>query len=422
MITNKYEIEIEQIRDLSTINLVDLTDDIVSDTNNRLTLIVSYGNKQNIKYNYLDEHFPLLLRKVVELYSKSPNKKDILLIGDYTKKVLGDLENLYKQIDNNKEIPYVQDYPIVENSTQRFNIKIIEGIIKDLSKSLIFLDTDTVGYNYTGVKGFKDRYSITYQKNNKEYFIPISINKDAKNYKFKVGAIAKNVFNINGNIVFYDKSVIASWIDNSSKLKGNISYSLDPLKEQNIVKFEENIVGMQKKETTFSTKDNDLIKLYSSLYDINISKLNKCSENIYISESENIKDNTSIIQNGYFYIDKEVVNIKLKTKRNLKYDDHYSFFLENEDIDIILREVNIDDKKYILEQINYLPTRSTGEYKYFFQNKYNYKLYEINNEGSLNKGFEIKNIINIDNTINSVDDLNNILKSHTKGVKKYGVI
>ena len=55
MITNKYEIEIEQIRDLSTINLVDLTDDIVSDTNNRLTLIVSYGNKQNIKYNYLDE-------------------------------------------------------------------------------------------------------------------------------------------------------------------------------------------------------------------------------------------------------------------------------------------------------------------------------------------------------------------------------
>lgn len=422
MITDKQIIEIEQIRDLKSINLVNLADDMVSDTD-RLTLIVAYGDGQNIKYNYLDAYFPALLRKVIELYIAAPNKKDIYLIGQ-TNKYIRELVDLYSQSDKEqKEIPYVQDYPIVENATQRFQIRSIEGIINDLAKSLIFLDANTNGYMYSGIDGFKNRYHINYIKNNDEYHIPIAISKEGRNYKFKVSSIGNFVYDILGTINFYDRIVAVSWDDKESTLRGNITYSVDPYEEQHIIKYLNDVIAMNKKQTVLSDDSKKLIETYQNLYNITIPVLNRCSDNVFLGEHKVKNNNTVTTQNAYFYIDRDIVNIKLKTKNNLEGEDSISsFFVEIEDIDIILREIELDSKKYILEQKNYLPTRSTGEYKYFLEDKYSYKLYEIGKNDSVSSNFTVLNTIDINKPISCFEDLKEIVETEKKGVKTYGTI
>ena len=422
MITDKQIIEIEQIRDLKSINLVNLADDMASDTD-RLTLIVAYGDGQNIKYNYLDAYFPALLRKVIELYMAAPNKNEIYLIGQ-TNKYIRELVDLYKQSDiERKEIPYVQDYPIVENATQRFQIRNIESILKDLAKSLIFLDANTNGYTYSGIKGFKNRYHINYIKNNEECHIPIAIRQEGRNDKFQVSSVGEFIYDIHGTIHFYDKLVSTSWKDSESTLEGNITYSIDPFQEQHIVKYLGKVIAMNKKQAPLTEENKNLIATYQNLYGIQIPTLNRCSENIFLGECKTKQKNTVTTQNAYFNIDGDVVNIKLKTKNNLEGEDSISsFFVETEDIDIVLREIEVDNKKYILEQKNYLPTRSTGEYKYFLENKYSYKLYEIGNEESISTHFTVKNTIDVNQAISSLEDVKEIVSEQKKGAKTYGTI
>lgn len=418
MITNQKEIEIEQIHDLKTINLVDLTDEVFAD-GHCLLLEVTYGKNEGIKYNYTEEYFPLLLSKLVELYVSSPDKNKILLIGDHTRKVFKDLEVLYQTTKiNNNEIPFIQNYPIIENATKRFDIDIIKNVVTDLGKSLLFLESSTNECEITNIIGVKNRWIINYSDNGINKDLPIYIFKNGKNYNFKVNMIGDSLFNIDGNINFYDDTISTSWIDKNTGVEGKIDYSLNNLNQQNIIKYNGKVVGLEKNNIQNQEEDQKLLYFYMSLYHFKINNYNKGGNHLYFGLSKTEENNYYITQNSIININDAVANIKIKTKRNIKYDDTCSFFFENEDLDIVLREVVIDDKKYILEQINYLPTRSTGKYKYFYENKYNYKLYEINDFESLKTGFTIKNEINIEQEITSLEDVEGLIK----GGKTHGTI
>lgn len=418
MITNQKEIEIEQIHDLKTINLVDLVDDVFTD-GHCLLLEVTYGKDETIKYNYTDEYFHLLLDKLIELYTTSTNKDKILLVGENTKKIFKDLENLYQLNKiNNNEIPFIQNYPIIENSTKRFDIDIIRNIVNDLGNSLLFLESSTNQCEITNIEGIKNKWIINYSDNGINKFLPIYIYKNGKNYKFRVNMIGNSLFDIDGNINFYDDTISTSWKDNNTGIEGKIDYSLNNLNQQNIIKYNNKIVGLQKNNLQNQESDQKLLYFYMSLYNFKINNYNKGCDNLYFGLSQKDENNYYITQNSTININDDLANIKIKTKKNIKYNENCSFFFENEDLDIILRTFEYNDKKYVLEQINYLPTQSTGEYKYFYENKYNYKLYEINKDENLKTGFTINKTYEINNAITSLSDVYQIIE----GVKKYGLI
>ena len=404
------EVQISEIKNLNLIYIF-TTDNILRGKSEKyIGIKIVYDDNRTISLDYKDKYFEKFIKRIIERYNKEKSSRNIILLGDLTKKIINDksFESLGKE--NTHKTVGISIFNTNNYELKKYEVYLIETLknILKIAKGYEVIEIDKIdGYN----NKFVVYYSVGTVK--LEMHIILSF-KDENHIDFRINHIDGINLNITGSIENNINNVLIKWSSKTTKLNGKTLYNaMYGLTEKTINSDIQTIYHSENSETVLK-EDIELISFYLKLFNIPILKnIIKTDDNNYIlGENEIIND----IDEDIFYknngiqisIKENLVIIRYQVTNELsKYNNKINVTLSKNLTEFILTKMVFDKESYVLVE-----QKNTNE----FGTSYNYNVYKTENF-DLTKPFETKNMLNIDTDVSSIDDIKRYIKKK-EGEKK----
>ena len=402
---NLIEAQIAEIKNLNLIYIF-TTDSILKDKMNEYVgAKIVYDKDKVLSLDYKNKHFELFLKKVLERYNKEKDKRNIILLGDLTKKIVQD--SFFTIVEKEKEV--VQSTGILVNAKKN-QVKCFEKYLKQVLKMILKTIKKYEVVSIDKIDGFNYKYVVDYSVANikKQLNMLIFVKEDG-NIDFRISNIDGTNVNINGTIEDSFYNIKTNWYEENDNLKGSIIYnSKEQLIEEKLYKGDTLVINRETSDTLL-TEDELLISFYLKLF--NLKELNnvmKIDDNCYFLSNSNLlkNDEEGVIYKNESYlisIFEDEVILKQNQKVGIsKYNNQVRVLLDDILNEYTLKKLVIDDKCYILIE---------NKYKKNDIRKYSYNVLEIKDNKSFLEMFNIENRFEIDEELKTFDGVKRYIKN-----------
>lgn len=401
------EAKIAEIKNLNLIYIF-TTDSILKNNSEKyIGAKIVYNKDQVLTLDYKSTHFSKFIQKILSRYNKEKSKRNIILLGDLTKKLVQD--SFFTIVGEKKE--FKQTSGIFVNNKKN-QVKLYE---KYLEKTLQVILKGLYNYDYVKVKkidGFNYKYVVTYNCPIERQLHMLIFIKEDGNLDFRISNIDKNNVNINGTIIDKFNSIEINWYESNQNLKGNVTFNTnDKLITEKVYK-ENKPYYFKESEDTLLEEDEEIINFYTELFGIkklsNVMKIADCTyllsdANVLLEKEEGIFYNNTQVQISLL---EEDVIIKEKIKNGIsKYNDEIKIALDEKINEFTLKQLEIDGKFYMLIQKRTKKNNS---------NIYSYEVLKLDGEKNIFIPFEIEDRYEIEKELKSFE----FAKQYIKGGKR----
>lgn len=401
-----------QISEIKNLNVIYIftTDSILKNNSEKYVgAKVVYDKDKTFSLDYKSEYFSDFIKRILSRYNKEKDKRNIVLLGDLTKKLVNDSPFDVEEEKTN----FIQPTSILVNSKKN-DVKRYEQYIKKVLKTIFKVIKNYDIVSIDSIDGFNYKYVVKYSigKIKKQMHMLIFVNDN--NLDFRITSIENELVNINGTIEEDLTQVKISWNDDVKKLNGYITYnSKENTLEEKLYEDVDPIISKESNDTLLD-EDENIIKFYLNL--CNLEKLKnvmKIDDNSYLLSDERVlgEDDSSIFYKGLscsLNIYNDQVIIRYREKNGIsKYKDQIKVVLDEEINEFILKKIFIEDKYYILIEKR---TTKNGN------NSYTYNFIKLDNDIELFNPFEVKDRCEINQELRTFDMAKQYIKNN-KGEK-----
>lgn len=409
--------KISQLKDLKAVFFYCLDKDLKKINNTDLLgLKIVYGEDNNLNLDYSSPHFKEFVLKVLEVYNEEKDTNNIILLNDLTEKLLANAE-IEKMVEtDNKNKAFYQSRPILELTNRNNDLAVAKDYVRDIIKNLKPLFFEEEKIDFGEIKGYQNRYFLTYETDLGEGLIPFILYKSAKDFYFKISGIKKTSVTIEGKISIDSGSVSISWNIDKTNFLGQEIFKFNGLHERSIFNDGE-IVNFDNNTCEITPIEKERINTYFEVLGIDrMEKGIKTGDNRFIlgqSISDNKDDNGNVLleKTAHVFLKEDFVNITYVNKYGLVKNDNsfvLTIFEEKEDITVI--PFTDEEDNYLVVQHHYMPSgKMRGEYKEKV-NKYAYQIFKINKIDSL---LDLEGVLEekqLNSSVNSIQAIKKYIK------------
>lgn len=404
------EAKIAEIKNLNLIYIFTTDNILKNKTDKYVGVKVLYDKDKTFSLDYKSEHFETFMKRILVRYNKEKSKRNIILLGDLTKKLVQD--SFFALKEEKKESN--QTSSIIVNAKKN-NVKLYQKYLNKILKMILKSTNDYECVNIDSIDGFNHKYVVNYSIGNikKELYMLLFVDKDSLD--FKISNIEGKNINLSGSLKDNFNSVEINFYEEVENIKGSILYDA---KEKVIVEnlYKQNTpVIVRETEDTILDEDENLISFYMNLCNLDIPKnVMKIDDYSYLLTDGEIlnKEEDGVFYNNYscnINIGEEDVIIKHKKKSGIsKYDDQIKAVLEEVISEFTLKKLNIDNNFYILIE------KKTSIDDII---SYNYKVLKLDSDKKLFEPFDISSEKEIKKELKNFESAKQYIKN-IKGGKK----
>lgn len=401
-----------QISEIKNLNLIYVftTDNIIKNNSEKyIGIKVVYDNDKVFSLDYKSEYFENLIKRILSRYNKEKSKRNIILLGDLTKKIIG--ESSFAIVED--KIEFSQPTGILVNPKKNQ----IKGYYKYLEKVLKTILKTIKNYkvvNIDSIDGFNNKYIVNYSIGNikKELYMLVFVNDD-DTVDFRISSIDGTIININGTIKDNLSDVEINWYDDVNVLKGNVKYnSNENIIEEKLYKEDTPLISKESVDTLLE-EDESIISFYIGLCNLNTPKnIMKIDDNCYLlSESKILgQEKDGIVYNNLscnISIFNDEVIIKHREMNGLnKYNGQIKVTLDENIQEFVLKKILINKDYFILiERRN----KQNGK------TVYSYSVIELDGNINLSNPFDITNKQTINEELKTYESAKQYIKNMKGG-------
>ena len=393
-------LNVSKINEIRNINLIYVfsTNSIFDKENNKYVGIkIVYNNGSILEIDYKDPLFGLLIKRVLERYNKEKSKRNIVLLGDFTKKLIENASFyvLEEKEDKNHQINYYSYENKLLNKYSPYLFETLKLIFSEILKNTSFEITNLEGFN----RKFKLDYSISGISKSTNAII---YNKDNE-LPFRVGNIENSNGYITGTIKQTNNKVISEF--NYGKYKGKLEY--DPLNNETYreIYADDYLYYISDNNETLLDEDMKKVKYYLNQIGVtNIEKILKINDDTYLCfYNENVEKEGELLykENLIFmnFSEDRVDIIKTMREGFSKYDGIISVLLDEAEDTITVRKLYDLNNEFLVKEICH-------------DNDYSYEVRDIDNDKNLSSDYSLEGFKNIE--VETIDSI----KQYKKGARR----
>ena len=345
-------LNVTRVNEIKNLNLIYVysTNSIFDKDNNKYVGIkIVYNNASILEVDYKDPLFGLLIKRVLERYNKEKSQRNIVLLGDFTKKLIKNASFyvLDQEEEKNNQIDYYSYENKLLNKYKPYLFETLKLILNEIFKNYSFKIISLEGFN----RKFRLEYSISgvFKSTNMMIY-----NKDNELH-FKIGNIENSNEYINGTIKQTNNKVISEF--NYSKYKGKLEYDALNNEATHEIYADSYLYYINdNKETIF---DDDMGKILYYLEQLGIpytDKVLKINDNTFLCfYSENIdKDGELLYRENLIFMNFSEDRIDIsKTMREgfSKYDGIVSVLLDENEDTITIRKLYDLNNEFLVKEV-----------------------------------------------------------------------
>ncbi len=396
----KFMLNVSKVNEVRNLNLIYVfsTNSIFDKENNKYVGIkLVYNNASIIEVDYKDPLFGSLIKRVLERYNKEKDKRNIILLGKFTEKLIKNASFyvLDQKEEKNTQIDYYSYENKLLNKYQPYLIETLKLISNEILKNTSFEINNIEGYN----RKFKLDYSISGISHSTNMLI---YNKDDCLY-FRIGNIGSSDNYISGTIKQTNNKVISEF--NYGNYEGKLEY--DPLNNESLKKIyaDNYLYYVNDTNETILDEDYKKIKYYlEKMGIIDIVNILKVNDNTYLCfYSQNLKKDGELLYRDNLILlnfsEDRVDIIKTMKEGFSKYDGIVSVLLDEKEETTTLRKLYDLNNEFLIKEISK-------------NNDYIYEVTCLNEDRDLSSNYSLDGFEHID-----VDTIDSI-KQYKKGAKK----
>ena len=404
------EAKIAEIKNLNLIYIFTTDNILKNKTDKYVGVKVLYDKDKTFSLDYKSEHFETFMKRILVRYNKEKNKRNIILLGDLTKKLVQD--SFFALKEEKKESS--QTSGILVNAKKN-NVKSYQKYLNKILKMILKATNNHECVNIDSIDGFNHKYVVNYSVGNirKQLYMLLFIDKDSLD--FKISNIEGKNINLSGTLKDNFNSVEIKFYEENENIKGSILYDAkEKVIVENLYKQDTPVI-VRETEDTILDEDEALISFYMNLCNLEIPKnVMKIDDYCYLLTDGEIlnKEEDGVFYNNYsckININEEEVIIKHKKKSGIsKYDDQIKAVLEEVISELTLKKLNIDNNFYILIEnktsINDIIS-------------YNYKVLKLDSDKNLFEPFDISSENEIKKELKNFESVKQYIKNIKGGSK-----
>lgn len=404
------EARIAEIKNLNLIYIFTTDNILKNKTDKYVGVKVLYDKDKTFSLDYKSEHFETFMKRILVRYNKEKNKRNIILLGDLTKKLVQDSFFALKEEKNESS----QTSGILVNS-KKDNLKSYQKYLNRILKMILKAINNHDCVNIDSIDGFNHKYVVNYSVGNirKQLYMLLFIDKDSLD--FKISNIEGKNINLSGTLKDNFNSVEINFYEETENIKGSILYDAkEKVIVENLYKQDTPVI-VRETEDTILDEDEALISFYMNLCNLEIPKnVMKIDDYSYLLTDGEIlnKEEDGVFYNNYsckININEEEVIIKHKKKSGIsKYDDQIKAVLEEVISELTLKKLNIDNNFYILIEnktsINDIIS-------------YNYKVLKLDSDKNFFEPFDISSENEIKKELKNFESVKQYIKNIKGGSK-----
>ncbi len=408
------EVQISEIKNLNLI-YVFTTDSIFKKGSNKYVgAKVVFEKNKMLSLDYQDKHFEKFIKRVLDRYHKEKDKRKIILLGELTKKLIGDssfavLEKVEKKGTQTEGIPSF--------NTSNLNVKKAAPFLKDVITTLLMVYKNYEVVTIDKIDGFNKKYMVEYSIGSVKKMLPMIISQRENGIiDFKLNRIDDISMPIAGTLKSDGGKVEVKWRNDSEELEGTLLYDAqNDVVERKITSNGQTIVYDENKDTLLE-EDASLIKFYFDLCELPIpSHIIKVNDTTFLLSDENNlnDDEEEILYNNIgaqINISKDEVRISYRIKNCFsKYNNQINTVLEEESEEITFRKVGLEPGQAILVEVK---TGTTDK-----EPSYNHRVYEIDSDVDLTRPFEFTKTYHVNEELKTLEKAKQYIKKPKRGNK-----
>lgn len=396
-----------QISEIKNLNLIYIftTDNIFKDkTNKYVGAKVVFENNRTLSLDYKDSHFENFLKKLIERYNKEKDKRNIILLGDLTKKIMNDeVFSSLGEEEKNKST-----FGLSLFNTKNFELKKYESYLCDTLEKILKITKSYEVVTIDKIDGYNNKFVVYYHVGSVKFEMRMIISfRDENHLDFQIGNVDGININIKGTIDNNLNNVTIYWESKMNNLSGKSVYdSINQTTEKKVLSNNQTIDYNDESEIILD-EDLSLVKFYLGLCGIVAPKniIKTSNTNFMLGEEEIINH----VKTELFYknigcqlcISANEVIIRYQIKNALsKYNNQLMVALDKQLYEITFSKIKIDKDDYILVE-----KKSTND----FGSTYEYKVLQVESF-DFTKPFMVSNELAIEIEIKSLYDVKRYIK------------
>lgn len=394
------DVKISEIKNINLIYLYSTDSIFTKEENKYLAIKVVYDNNNDYIYlDFKDPHFSSLIKRVLDRYNKEKDNRNIVLLGDLTKKLFTDktiLKNAEEKHSFNSE-------GIALFDSKKDRLVVFEPYLKQFLVDILKTLKQYEAVKIDKIDGYNNKYVVNYSLGSTKKSFPIIITfANDSTINFRIGAVDGLNLNVTGTLTNNLSYVDAVWQSNKQNVQGYCHYDVENNEIERKIGNDDKTLFYAENGETMINDDIELISFYLKLFGINWDKpFIKTSDYNYISGTTiNLieeKENVLVENHGVqLYVKDDRVVLKYKVKNGIsKYDNVINVELEFSEYEIILTKLEIDHEIHILiEKVSHNN----------FGKKYDYEVYKTGNI-DFTKPFTTEEVIKIEENPHSLYDI-----------------
>lgn len=393
-------IRISEIKRLKSI-YISVVDESVIDDSKYIGVKIVYDNDKYMYMRYDDFHFQEFIQKLLEVYKKEKKRRNIVLLGDLTKKLMNDKSF---SVLNSKVCSDVgiKTYTMGEKNFELENDylkEVLEVIIKFLKKYEIV--------NVDQIKGYGNRYIVTYSIGYIKKQFPIIISFNGSKLMFRFGSLDGDAVDVLGCVDNNLDKIDINWSVASKGVVGNINYDVSNKTKNSSICVNDDKIFSDTDDLEMSKSDYELICFYSDFLGFDSSiNLTKTMDSNYIMGSIKALDGRDNLlfeeKAAQLRVYPDSINYKSSNATIISKDDGSTrVVLDSVKESIIIRKINIDNRNTYLREKKVISSYGVS---------YKYDVLVLEEGNTLDKPFNVIQVIPVDDNVKSMIDVKILVK------------
>ena len=338
--------KINTVRNINLIYVFSTNSIFNKESNKYVGIKLVYNNSTIIEADYKDPLFGELIKRVLDRYNKEKNSRNIILLGDFTKKLIN--ESNFYVLDGKKEKKDQISYYSYENKLlNKYKPYLFETI------KLVFNEVLKCGsFNIENLEGYNKMYKLDYSIDGVKKRSKIIIYNKGNSMYFKMANVDNNDY-ISG--VISEESNLIKVEYKFNKYTGVSTYDAYNMDNKREIYVDNNLYYINDNLDTVLEEDKNKVMTYLSLLglnDVNILKVNDDTFLCFFSDSS-IKDGQILYKDNLIFVNLEenIVRIINSKKEGFsKYAGIVNVLLDSKSDSITIRKLFEINKNILIKE------------------------------------------------------------------------